>query len=512
MAVLQEPRGKGDGDERPQHKGGLKITCVSNNSLCTLACSDGQGDVAQPETSASMQSLNSASSEAGYTHASPEALVGSAPRGYCGGVRRRRRRFGFKHSFAEVRGTSLTVRRTGKPALVYDLARASSVKSTRTDPLAFWVHFTAKSKPLWLRAASRKNKEGWVAAIQEVMVLDKPSDFDPLLKIGAGYFGNVYLARHKLDSSLVAVKEIKLHSQTRFMVAANERVVLASLPSHPFVIEMRSAFRSGNHLYYTFDYFEGADLYEHSRRANIALGSEAAVFYSAEVLLALQHLHEHRIVYRDLKPENVLVDREGHIRLADMGLAKILPHQNSVTNSLVGTRSYLAPEMVMGNDYSFSVDFWQFGCFVFELFTGKSPFWTPHRHSGLASKNASTAKILAAEVAYPAGMDSHGRQLCSLLLEASPSKRLTSWQGVRSVGFFHHTNWTEVLQRRAIPPAVPIPASEKDLAPNFSKSYTQASARWADSSKLAKELFVNELTGFSFQRVKPRPRQDEPLA
>ncbi|CAM9842065.1 unnamed protein product, partial [Heterosigma akashiwo] len=100
-----------------------------------------------------------------------------------------------------------------------------------------------------------------------------------------------------------------------------------------------------------------------------------ATLYAAEALLALEHLHAHGVVYRDLKPENVLVHESGHIMLGDMGLAKILDPSidEGLTKTFCGTESYLAPEVVGGRPYGREVDLWQYGCFVFELYCGRSP-------------------------------------------------------------------------------------------------------------------------------------------
>ncbi|CAN0348032.1 unnamed protein product, partial [Laminaria digitata] len=168
----------------------------------------------------------------------------------------------------------------------------------------------------------------------------------------------------------LAVKEVALHKGSSLPGVLNERQILGVLKEHPFVVTLRCAWRKGNFLYYGLDFLPGADLFELFRRNAVKMDLQAARVYGGQVALALEHLHSHGICYRDLKPENILVDAKGHLCLADMGLSKILgTGAGSLrTSTVCGTRAYLAPEMILHKPYGLSVDFWQFGCFVFELY------------------------------------------------------------------------------------------------------------------------------------------------
>ena len=107
--------------------------------------------------------------------------------------------------------------------------------------------------------------------------------------------------------------------------------------------------------------------------------AKQAKFYFAEILLGLEYIHSKGIVYRDLKPENVLIDIDGHIKLADFGLSKVLPSQDALTNSFCGSPEYMSPEMLLGFGHGFAVDYYSLGAILFEMLTGLPPFYSTDR-------------------------------------------------------------------------------------------------------------------------------------
>ncbi|CAM9296176.1 unnamed protein product [Scytosiphon promiscuus] len=231
--------------------------------------------------------------------------------------------------------------------------------------------------------------------------------------------------RHGADRYL-AVKEVALHKGTSLPGVLNERQILGVLREHPFVVTLRCAWRRGNFLYYGLDFLPGADLFELFRRNSIKMDLQAARVYGGQVALALEHLHDHGICYRDLKPENILVDAKGHLCLADMGLSKILgTGEDAVrTTTVCGTRAYLAPEMVLRKPYGMSVDFWQFGCFIYELYAGHSPFWKPRSGPPGRSHDQTVALILAGEIHYPRSIGPIAKSMIRDLLSPEVDSRL----------------------------------------------------------------------------------------
>ncbi|CAM9353643.1 unnamed protein product [Ectocarpus sp. 8 AP-2014] len=357
--------------------------------------------------------------------------------------------------------------------------------------------------------------------------------------------------RHGCDRYL-AVKEVALHKGTSLPGVLNERQILGVLQEHPFVVTLRCAWRRGNFLYYGLDFLPGADLFELFRRNAIKMDLQSARVYGGQVALALEHLHNHGICYRDLKPENILVDAKGHLCLADMGLSKILGSgENAVrTMTVCGTRAYLAPEMVLRKPYGLSVDFWQFGCFVYELYAGHSPFWKPRSGPPGRSHDQTVALILAGEIHFPRSIgpvakslikDLLGKEVESRLgcrpsspssssvpppaapassaaavgaagssrgpgtLAARPTAAAGGWLSVKQHGFFKDMDWEALLRGDVAAPIKPA-GMGRGMVGNFAREYTRQRAGWGGDQQELRDvaekegLFKRELMGFDFVR------------
>lgn len=151
---------------------------------------------------------------------------------------------------------------------------------------------------------------------------------------------------------------------------------------HPFIVALRYAFQTKAKLYMVFDFISGGELFQHLKNVEY-FPEERARFYAAEILLALEFLHKKHIIYRDLKPENVLLDTEGHVKITDFGLAKDI--KDGKTNTFCGTDEYLAPEIILNEPYNESVDYWALGVLIFEMLTGWPP-WQDQNRKGLFEK------------------------------------------------------------------------------------------------------------------------------
>lgn len=211
------------------------------------------------------------------------------------------------------------------------------------------------------------------------------SDFDLLKVVGKGAFGKVMLVRKRHGSdkgSIYAMKVLK-----KSMIAAKgqvehtkaERSILCEI-HHPFIVCLRYAFQSEEKLYLITDYYCGGSLFYHLRKSR-GFSEKRARFYAAELLLALSHLHDHHIIYRDLKLENVLMDDLGHIALTDFGLSKNQVDdvfENQLT-TFCGTAEYIAPELLKGQKYGAAVDWWSFGVLLYEMMGFKTPFFDKNR-------------------------------------------------------------------------------------------------------------------------------------
>ena len=145
-----------------------------------------------------------------------------------------------------------------------------------------------------------------------------------------------------------------------------ERQVLLG-SKHPFVVSLHYAFQSPERIYFVLDYVNGGELFYHLRK-KVRFSEKETRFYAAELILALDHLHELGFIYRDIKPENILLDSQGHLKLTDFGLSKAVGEDK--TNTLCGTAQYLAPEVIMRRDYNKMVDWWGLGILIFEMAVG----------------------------------------------------------------------------------------------------------------------------------------------
>ncbi|KAL4979307.1 kinase-like domain-containing protein [Aspergillus desertorum] len=298
-------------------------------------------------------------------------------------------------------------------------------------------------------------------------------DFEPLLCLGKGSFGTVLLVRHALTGKLYAQKQFKKASITvhKKLVeqTKTERAILESVNRHPFVVKLFYAFQDHERLYLVLEYAQGGELFTHLAMERM-FGEDTAAFYMAEMVLALEHLHQNvGVIYRDLKPENCLLDREGHLLLTDFGLSKIAVDDDDRCNSSLGTIEYMAPEVIQGKPYGKACDWWSLGALGYDLLTGSPPF-KANNHAKLQEK------ILKQKLVLPYYLGPDAKDLLTRLLRKEPSKRLgyhmpKDLQTIKSHRFFRKIDWRALERRTLTPPIVPV-VTDPALAENFSTDFT----------------------------------------
>ncbi|KAK6586032.1 hypothetical protein PZA11_001089 [Diplocarpon coronariae] len=300
------------------------------------------------------------------------------------------------------------------------------------------------------------------------------TDFEPLRCLGKGTFGTVLLVKQQKTGRLYAQKQFKKASLTvhkrLIEQTKTERSILESVNRHPFVVKLFYAFQDHEKLYLILEYAQGGELFTHLAQERM-FTEEVASFYMAEMVLALEHLHRNLgVIYRDLKPENCLLDTDGHLLLTDFGLSKVAVDENDRCNSVLGTVEYMAPEVILGQKYGMAVDWWSFGALGFDLLTGAPPF-VAQNHAKIQEK------IVKQKLIMPYYLGPDAKDLLTRLLRKEPNKRLGSnmpkdMQTIKKHRFFRKIDWKKLARREIEPPIQPL-VTDPELAENFSEDFTQ---------------------------------------
>ncbi|KAK5888304.1 hypothetical protein CesoFtcFv8_016815 [Champsocephalus esox] len=286
------------------------------------------------------------------------------------------------------------------------------------------------------------------------------SDFEYLKLLGKGTFGKVILVKEKSTSEHYAMKILRkqviiakdevAHTVTESRVLQNTR--------HPFLTTLKYAFQTHDRLCFVMEYANGGELFFHLSRERV-FTEERARFYGAEIVSALEYLHSRDVVYRDLKLENLMLDKDGHVKITDFGLCKEGITPDATMRTFCGTPEYLAPEVLEDNDYGRAVDWWGLGVVMYEMMCGRLPFYNQD-HERLFEL------ILMEEIRFPRNLSPEAKALLAGLLKKDPKQRLgggpNDAKEVMSHKFFITINWQDVVQKKLTPLFRPQVTSETD--------------------------------------------------
>ncbi|KAH0513000.1 RAC-beta serine/threonine-protein kinase [Microtus ochrogaster] len=286
------------------------------------------------------------------------------------------------------------------------------------------------------------------------------NDFDYLKLLGKGTFGKVILVREKatgryyamkiLRKEVIIAKDEVAHTVTESRVLQNTR--------HPFLTALKYAFQTHDRLCFVMEYANGGELFFHLSRERV-FTEDRARFYGAEIVSALEYLHSRDVVYRDIKLENLMLDKDGHIKITDFGLCKEGISDGATMKTFCGTPEYLAPEVLEDNDYGRAVDWWGLGVVMYEMMCGRLPFYNQD-HERLFEL------ILMEEIRFPRTLGPEAKSLLAGLLKKDPKQRLgggpSDAKEVMEHRFFLSINWQDVVQRKLLPPFKPQVTSEVD--------------------------------------------------
>lgn len=341
----------------------------------------------------------------------------------------------------------------------------------------------------------------------------KLSDFKPLRVLGQGAYGKVYLVQDQITGKLFAQKQLRKpaisiisepHNESDSSKAhlnhvtrtISEREILTNITHHNNIVKLFYALQDHDKFYLILEYIPGGELFHHLTSSKNALGNvfkeDHVAFYAAQMALAIKHLHELGIVYRDLKPENCLLNSSGHLVLTDFGLSKNLDDdENKECTSIIGTPEYMAPEVLKGEQYNFKVDWWSLGCVIYDMMSGKPPF-TGNSHKVIQEK------IIKNKLKLPYYFSMDAKDLLNKLLNKNPEKRIAvddQWSSFQNHRFFRKINWKELEQQSCAPPLVPV-ITDPILAENFLEEFTGMKLSVNDEEGL--EIGVNDFKGFSY--------------
>jgi cGMP-dependent protein kinase len=281
-------------------------------------------------------------------------------------------------------------------------------------------------------------------------------DLDNVKELGSGNFGSVNLVRNKKNKFTYAIKalnleQIKLENLEECVEV--ERDVLLKI-DHPFIMKMVKYLKNDNYIFFINEYIKGKELWEVIRDIGL-LNKEQTQYYGGSILLAIDYLHKQKIIYRDIKPENVMVSIKGYIKIIDFGTVKEIQDR---TSTIIGTSHYMAPEITKGEGYSFQVDIWSIAICMYEFFCGKLPFGEDYDDPMDIYRAVSQE-----ELTFPSFVkDKEFMSLMNKMLRKSPTNRLWKFKQIKEDPYFKDFDWNKLISLSYPPPYKLKMKEEKD--------------------------------------------------
>lgn len=334
------------------------------------------------------------------------------------------------------------------------------------------------------------------------------NDFDFIRVIGRGSYAKVMMVRLKETDRIYAMKVIKkelVNDDEDIDWVQTEKHVFEIASNHPFLVGLHSCFQTRSRLFFVIEFVNGGDLMFHMQRMR-RLEESHARFYAAEISCALNYLHEKGIIYRDLKLDNVLLDPDGHIKLTDYGMCKESLLPGDKTSTFCGTPNYIAPEILRGEDYGASVDWWALGVLLYEMLAGRSPFdiVTAADNPDQNTEDYLFQVILEKPIRIPRSLSVKAASCLKGFLNKNPLDRLgchpqTGFSDICSNMFFKPIDWAMLDKRQVMPPFKPKVEDENDILSNFDPQFTTEPVHLTpDDPSLLEKIDQSEFDGFEY--------------
>lgn len=290
------------------------------------------------------------------------------------------------------------------------------------------------------------------------------ADFDIGVTLGTGSFGRVRFATHGGTNQHFAIKMLRKSDVIRYHQVehiSSEKEILNELSrdQHPFIVNLAASFQDSCYIYMVIECVIGGEFFSHLRNA-VKFPNQTAKFFAAHVVEIFEHLHSKDIIYRDLKPENLLLDTAGYLKITDFGFAKVVSFK---TYTLCGTPEYIAPEVLLNKGHGKGVDWWTLGILMYEMLVGDPPF-LDEDPMGIYQQ------ILTGKVRFTRSYDKCAKSLTKKLLTSDLTKRYGCLkQGASDIKmskWFHDMNWDALLTKQLDAPIKPELSSSTDTS-NF---------------------------------------------